>query len=121
MSHIREDMSELQQIVAELKIINAKAKELRNRKKEIEAQILIYLDESDTPGIKFNELIVKRAERVSHIRLKKKEKQENVIKTLEESGVEDAEEVYKAILAAGLGEQETKSKLSIKITVPELF
>ena len=120
MAQVREDMSELKLIMAELKITNAKAKELRTRKKELETQLLEYLDETESPGLKFQELEVRRTETVTHARMKKQDKKLNIVQVLEEKGVENAEEVYKAIVAAGVGEAATQQKLRIKHTLPEI-
>ncbi len=121
MAHIQENMKELNTIVAELKVINAKAKELRARKKELDVKILEYLETTNTPGLKYHELVVLKSESTTRTRLKKKEKQENMIKVLEDSGVEDAEKIYKAIIEATVGEESTKPKLRVKNVLPEIF
>ena len=121
MSRVAEDMKELGNIITELKNINMKAKELRGRKKELESTILNYLESVDQPGLKYHELVVLRSESTIHTRLKKKEKQDNIIKTLEEHGVDDAEKVYEALSKAGVGEAQTKSKLRVKTVLPEVF
>src|ERR1700677_3512040 len=103
MSYVSEVMKELHAIVAELKVVNANAKALRARKKDLESKVLAYLEDVDSPGLKFKDLIVTRSESVTHARLKKKEKQELAIKALEAKGVEDAEHVYQAIAQAAVG------------------
>jgi len=119
--NVSESMKELSKLVLELKTMNAKAKDLRSRKKELEANILEYLESSEQPGIKYKELIVLKTETTTHTRLKKKEKQDNMIKVLEENGVEDAQKVYETIAKSLLGEEQTKSKLKVKMSVPEVF
>lgn len=121
MSHVAEDMKELSKIVSELKITNTKAKELRTHKKELESKILEYLESTDQPGLKYHELVVLKSESTIHTRLKKKEKQDSIIKILEENGVEDAEKLYEAVSKAGIGEAQTKAKLKVKTVLPEIF
>jgi len=121
MSNIQEDMKELNAIVHELKSLTAKTKEFRSRKKELESRILKYLEDNEAPGLKFQELIVMKAESVTHSRLKKKEKQDNMMKVLENHGVQDIEKVIEELKRSSLGDEKTASKLKVKISVPELF
>lgn len=120
MSHIQEDMKELKAIVSELKITNSRAKQLRERKKELEAKVLGYLETTDMPGLKFHELIVMRSESTTHSRMKKKEKEDSIIKVLEDIGVNDAERVCQAISNATIGEEKIISKLKVKMDFPDI-
>lgn len=119
MSAIQEDMRQLDKIVSELKVINAKAKELRSMKKELEAKILEYLETTSTPGLKLNDLIVVRAESTTHQKLKKKEKQDAIITALEENGINEPETVYKTIIQAMTGEKQSQYKLKVSTAKPE--
>jgi hypothetical protein len=121
MSRVAEDMRELNQIVNELKIIATKSKELRSRKKELELQILQYLESTDAPGLKFKELVVLKTEHTTRTRLKKKEKQENMFKILEDNGVVEVQKVYDAICKSGIGQEKIAPKLKVKTVLPELF
>jgi cell division septum initiation protein DivIVA len=121
MAHVADDMKELDKIVAELKVLNAKAKDLRTRKKELEGKILEYLEQMDSPGLKFNQLVVLKTDSTTHTRMKKAEKKESIIKALEEQGIQDAEKVYDSICKAGVGEEKTARKLKVKTVLPEVF
>jgi hypothetical protein len=121
MSVVKEQMAELAGLLVELKLINSKSKELRNRKKELETNILGYLESTDSPGLKFKELVVLKKETTTHTRKKKKEREDSVIEILENAGVGNPKKLYTDILAAAIGEEKTSSKLSVKTTIPEIF
>lgn len=115
------DMKELTTIVNELKIVNSKAKDLRIRKKELEKQILSYLDETEAPGLRYKELVVLRSDSTTHVKKKKKEKEESIVRVLEDIGVDDPQKVYQRITEAMVGDEKQVTKLRVKQTVPELF
>lgn len=121
MADIRENMRELEQVVKRLKELNSEAKELRGRKKQLEFTILNWLEETQNPGLKFNELIVLKKESKTRTKKKKSEKEEDIMRVLEEQGVQDPKKALNSIFGAMKGEELSKSKLSIKTTVPELF
>jgi len=115
------DMRELKEIVAELKIINAKAKELRGKKKDLESRIMEYLEETEAPGLRYKDLVVLKSETTIHSRKKKKDKEEGMIKVLEDLGVDDPKKALDQLKNAMVGEEKSETKLKIKNTVPEIF
>jgi hypothetical protein len=112
---IQDQMQEMNSIVNELKIVNARAKELRERKKTLEKAILDWLVVNDRPGCMFKELIVLRKEATTHSRMKKKEKQERILTVLEDNGINDADKLLESINKAMTGDEQTETKLSFKI------
>lgn len=120
-SSVARDMSELKEIVSEIKNLNQRSKELRDRKKELENKILDYLEQTEQPGVKFKELIVLKSETTSHFRKNKKEKQEDIIKVLEENGISEPQKVYGQITKAMIGDEHTKTRLKVKQTLPDLL
>lgn len=111
---IQAQMQELNSVVTELKAVNARAKELRERKKTLEKGILDWLVINDRPGCMFEELIVLRKETTTHSRMKKKEKQERILTALEDGGVSNPDKVLESINKAMAGEEQTETKLSVK-------
>jgi transposase len=59
---IAEVMKEMKEIVSELKKVNSRAKQLRDRKKELEGSIMEYIEETGSPGIKYQDLIILKSE-----------------------------------------------------------
>ena len=73
-----------------------------------------YLQEVDQPGVKFGDLVVLSKERTTHIRLKKKEKEENAIKVLEEIGVVNAHQTFQHMMDSMKGEETVVQSLQLK-------
>ena len=121
MSQVSDDMRELSKLVVELKSMTIKTKELRARKKELMFKIQQYIETSGVPGLKFNELVVMPAESTTHKRLKKKEKEERIVKALEDSGIQNPEEIYTTICKASIGDEIISATLRIKTVLPEVF
>lgn len=120
-TQIANDMKELKAIMAETKKITETLKELRDRKKTLESNILQYLEDNQQPGVKFQELIVLRNEKTTFTKKKSKDKEQAIVRILEENGVSDARGVYKAIGEAGKGEEIAVTKLKVKQSIPDLF
>lgn len=120
-SEVAEKMNELKNLVAEMKRLNTTLREMRDRKKEIEADILTYIEENELPGFKFNEIVVLKTESTVRTRKKKKEKDEEIIKVLEEAGIADAKNVCEKLKNAGKGEEQQVPKLRIKQHIPDLL
>ena len=120
-TQIANDMKELKAIIAETKKLTETLKELRDRKKQLESNILQYLEENQQPGVKFQELIVLRNEKTTFTKKKSKDKEQAIVRILEENGVTDARSVYKAIGEAGKGEEIAVTKLKVKQSIPDLF
>ena len=114
-------MAELRDVMAELKEVNTRAKLLRKRHKELEEQIMEYIEENELPGIKFDTLIVRKAETVRHAPKSKKDKEDSIVETLEQLGISDAKKACESILRAMQGEALKVTKARINITVPELL
>jgi hypothetical protein len=110
----RSDMKELKDINAELKRLTLKAKELKTKKTAIEQNITQYLQKTDQQGIKYEDLVVFPAEKKLRERKKAAEKQQDVVRLLENSGIADSKGLYKQIQEALKGKEQVKSSLHIK-------
>jgi hypothetical protein len=79
-----------------------------------------YLDSSGLPGVKYRELVVLKKESTTHARLNRKSKEENMIKTLQNLGVNEPEKALDLIKKSTVGEQKVTTKLKIQHTIPEI-
>ena len=120
-TQIANDMKELKAIIAETKKLTETLKELRSRKKDLENNILQYLEENEQPGVKYQELIVLRNEKTTYTKKKPKDKEKDIVRVLEENGISDPQKVYQMIGEASKGEEIQVNKLRIKQSVPDLF
>jgi len=121
MSSISEVMKEMNQIVLELKLLNEKVRQLRSRKKELETKVIEYLEETETPGLKYHDLIVLKAESTSKKPKTKKDKDNALVNTLQELGIADTKKAVDAVKKALSGQEEVITKLKFKTSVPEIF
>ena len=87
---------ELRDITAELRLINARAKEFRQRKVQLEALIMDYLKKNNQPGIKCNETIILLDEKNATARKKAKEKEQSAVDVLRKNGItpQQAHHIY---------------------------
>jgi hypothetical protein len=113
-TEIRSNMKELKDINTEIKRLNIVLKGYRDRKKELEENIIEYLDRTGQPGIKYEDLIVLAGEKKARDRKKKEEKELDVLTLLEERGIRDSRNLYNDILEAMKGEEKVVSSLKIK-------
>lgn len=110
------DMKELKNLSTEIKRLNAETKVLRLKKKDIEERIMDYLHEENQPGVKYGDLVVLSKERITRKRLKKKEKEDNAILTLENMGIVNAKDAFQSILESMKGEETVVESLQLKET-----
>ncbi len=113
-TEIRSNMKELKDINTEIKRLNIVLKGYRDRKKELEDNIIEYLDRTGQPGIKYEDLIVLAGEKKARERKKKEEKELDVLTLLEERGIRDSRNLYNDIIEAMKGEEKVVSSLKIK-------
>lgn len=113
-TEIRSNMKELKDINTEIKRLNILLKGHRDRKKELEENIIEYLDRTGQPGIKYEDLIVLAGEKKARDRKKKEEKELDVLTLLEERGIRDSRTLYNDIIEAMKGEEKVVSSLKIK-------
>ena len=110
----RSDMKELRDIKSEIDRLSARLKELKTKKIDIESNIAKFLEQTDQPGIKFEELVVMQKDKKITTRKKVEEKQQDVVKILEYNGISDSKGLYKKIQEAMKGKQKIVTGLDIK-------
>ena len=113
-TQIRSEMKELKEVNTEIKRLAISLKNLRERKKGLEDDIIEYLERTGQPGIKYEDLIVLAGEKKCREKKKKEEKELDVLTILEDKGIRNSRETYLEILEAMRGEQKIAPSLKIK-------
>lgn len=114
MSGIKSNFNELNQINTEIKRISEVLRRLRARAKEVEQNILQYLESKEQEGVKYDGTVVLVESKTKRVSKKKKEVEEDSINVLREHGIENPERVLQEILEARRGEAVQNQKLKIK-------
>jgi hypothetical protein len=110
----RNDMRELKEIKTEIDRLNTRVKELKEKKAVLEESIATYLEQTDQPGIKYEDMVVLARERKVRERKKNADKQDDIVRLLEESGISNSKGLYKQITEAMKGKEQVKTGLQIK-------
>ena len=113
-SEIKQNIEELKEIQIEIKNQNASLKELRLRRKELEANIIQYLDESEQEGLRYQNIVFMKTDKKKTMRKKKQEKEEDMKKVLEKHGVDNAKEALSDLTEAMKGPQSEVSCLKMR-------
>jgi hypothetical protein len=102
---------QLKEIDAELKRLNAQARQTRLLKSKIENDIRLYLEQTRNQGVIFNNVTILKQDKVVLKRLKKEEKEEKLKSVLGDSATPDLIERIKNV---NKGSQVVKSTISIQ-------
>ena len=113
MSNITEDVSELKSVTAELKRLRKSVKELTDLKKQCEARILEYLENTEQPGIKAQGITVVAAKKQKRAYQKQQTRLAKGAEMLQQLGVPDAQAVLAQLLESMRGPSEEQSSLKI--------
>lgn len=116
-SRIKSDVIELKNIDKEIKRLNDLLKPLRKRKKEIEDEVLKYMENTGERGlttIKMNDVEVVAVEKKVRERLKKDEKEQKAMQILHQNGVTNARRAFKDLQEMMKGKENTGHALKIK-------
>jgi len=111
---IKAYVDELSMINTEIKRNNITNKKLRERLKEIEANITSYLKEKEHTGLKYNGKAILMENKELRASKKKKDVYQDTIDVLERFGVENPVELYNKIEDVKKGEIIEKTKLKFK-------
>jgi hypothetical protein len=119
---VRSDMSTLRNIINEIKELDNQQKNIRERlkqlkedKKELENKLIMYIDDNDIPGIRYHNVLITPKEVKVSKRLKKQEKEANMLQILEENGVSDPKKVLSEFTLANKSYSEMKNSLDIQV------
>lgn len=113
---IKGDVTELRAIEKEIKRLQDLLKPLRQRKKEIENQILTFMQKTNNglQGLKMNGVEIQAVEKKVRERVNKEDKEQNAIRLLQQSGVHNARKTYKDLQEAMKGQETVKPVLRMK-------
>jgi chaperonin cofactor prefoldin len=102
---VREDLMELSKIYEKLKKMCQEMKELRDRKKKIEENLITYIQETEEVGLKCGSFIFFPKDKKVRKKLKKKEREEVAVQVLEDYGANNPKEAYEKMMDALKGEE----------------
>jgi len=115
---VRSDISELKKINAEISRLAQLMKPLKARKKEIEENVLAYMDEvNKSQGvsvIKLQDVEVATVERRSRERMHKDDKEQAALQVLEQNGVANPKKLYYDLQEMMKGKTTITNKLQLK-------
>jgi hypothetical protein len=111
---IKADIRELSDLKNEIKILQAKLKNLRKQAVVVQDRITLYLKSKETPGVKYegNVILLEQKEKAKN--KPNKQKEIDAIRILENYGIKDSQKVLTEILQARKGDMELKTKLKIE-------
>ena len=112
MANIKSVMQNLYDINTELSRHQKQGQELRKRKKELEKQVLDWIQQNDQPGVKYKNMAFVAEKKKTHKKMKKSEKHDKLANTLKNAGVNN-HGLVSSILESMKGEEEEKSVLRI--------
>lgn len=114
-TEIKATLEELKNIAQEVFTINKKLKELRARKKELEAVVMGYLEQHEKPGIRLDNIVFMAADKTARARKKKTEIAKDSIEVLKRYGIEaDPMEVLNALEVSRKGPASSVPVLKMK-------
>ena len=115
LSAISSLIKEANKLGIEIRRLNNQMKEYRNRKKEVEQQILQYMSNNQIPAIQYNDSTVILSE--SRLKKKQKKKEERIHDSLEiirDFGIENPEELLKELNDTKFGPEESVKVIKIR-------
>jgi len=111
---IKSYVDELEQIQTEIKHNNLRNRGLRQRAKELEANISLYLAGKGQHGLKYKGRAIVLESKEKRPTKKKKDKEASIISLLEEWGLHDTENAYKNLLEVQKEEAVEEQKIKFK-------
>jgi hypothetical protein len=111
---IKNYVDELEQIQAEIKRNNTHNRFLRQRVKELEANIAEYLAQKGQHGLKYKGRAVILEQKERRPAKKKKDKEADIISLFEELGVDDPQGAYTRLVDTQKGDPVEQRKIKFK-------
>lgn len=105
---------ELSVLINEEKAARVHINKLRKRKLDVEKSIIKFLNDTNDPGIKCDNLLIELNEKERRLHKKKSEKLLNVKEVLRNYGVANTDTAVNEVISAMKGETKVETKLSIK-------
>ena len=111
---IRNYIDEIKNLNIELKRLNKASAIIRKNIKDVEKNIIDYLEKKEQPGVKYQDFAVVVENKTKHVSKKKKDIEEDSLRILEQYGISNPKSVLNEILHARKGEEVDNKKLKIK-------
>ena len=111
---IKSDVNELNNLNLEIKRQTEVMKRLKKRKKELEDNILLYLEEKDQIGLKYQNTAVIVEHTHKRQNKKRSDREKDAVQVLKQYGIENANSALKELLEAYRGDQVDKIALKFK-------
>ncbi len=111
---IQSDVKELKEINVEIKRIREQMSKLKKRGIVLEKNIIQYLNEKETPGLKYQNTAIIIENKKKRIAKSKKEIEAESIEILASQGIVNAKEVLNKILEARRGDKIDLQKVKIQ-------
>lgn len=105
---------ELSVLINEEKVARSHINKLRKRKADLETSIIKFLNDTNDPGIKCDNLLIELDEKERRMYKKKSEKLLNVKEVLRNYGVSNTDTAVNEVIKAMKGDTKVETKLSIK-------
>ena len=112
--NIQGDIMECQSLKHEITVLSKRLKILREKARQSEERINVYLEETGQPGVKFRGTAIVREEKPKRKPKKKKDRKADAIYVLEKYGINDPENVLEELMEARRGSPDQKSKLFLR-------
>lgn len=111
---IQADIREIESIMAELKRLTIRRKQLNEQKQKVEERIQAYLKSKEAPGVKHNGFAIILDEKEKHDKKPKKEQIQDSLAVLQKYGIQDTQKVFQELMEAKKGEMIIKEKVKIQ-------
>lgn len=111
MSQIKSMISEVSSVNDEIKRLNKQRLKLLKRKKELDSQIIEYLEKTEKKGVKYRGTSV--ITKGTRGRKKKKEKEQDATDVLKKYGILNSDKIMKELMEAMKGEKDQNTVLRI--------
>ena len=106
--------NEINRLNGQLKTLREKIKELKRTRRDIEDDIIQYLEEVNKPGVRLGDFYVLRTYKEVRTRKPKNIKERDAAAVLRNYGVRDSEAVLAKVMEAMKGHTNVTPSLSIK-------
>lgn len=120
-SQMASSMNELRNIDTEIKRLTQQVKILKEKKKEIEENILEYLNKTDRDALAFKNMMVISKQKKHREKKKKVERENDILNVLQAAGVYDSVKVLDGIKSALRGKEHDVQTLKIKENDTSLY
>jgi hypothetical protein len=111
---IQNEINELTQVNAEIKRLSLQLRTLRKRAKDIESNVIDFLQQKDQPGLKYQNKAIILETKEKRSTKKRSEQEADAINVLSKYDISEPDKVLKEILESRKGSSKEISKLKIK-------